>query len=118
MVGNVVANGLNMNRGERMIARVESAAEELAMRISELHEFMATAQGSTLVAQLSEVVPQQIEFQDNVSHEHSSQETVPRESSSPGVIVPGAISSATRSSEVPVTRRFPSGRCRSTSHGA
>ncbi|KAF4454098.1 hypothetical protein F53441_3335 [Fusarium austroafricanum] len=55
MIRDAMANAMNMSHGERLFARIESAAEELAMRVGELREFVATAQGEAMVTEQSEV---------------------------------------------------------------
>jgi hypothetical protein len=63
-----------MNQGERVFARVERAAEDLGMRIAELHEFLATPEGNAFVTQLSGIAaPQQIASGDNPSQERSQE---------------------------------------------
>ncbi|KAF4957619.1 hypothetical protein FGADI_2981 [Fusarium gaditjirri] len=75
MVGNVVSNVAAMSQGERKFAQVERAAEELGIRLAELHEFLATPDGNAFVAQLSGLTaPQQISCEDDQSQEPPSQE--------------------------------------------
>ncbi|RKK73580.1 hypothetical protein BFJ69_g9176 [Fusarium oxysporum] len=75
MIGNVVSNVAAMSQGERKFAQVERAAEELGIRLAELHEFLATPEGNAFVTQLSGMAaPQQISSGDDQSQEPLSQE--------------------------------------------
>ncbi|KAL5597736.1 hypothetical protein FOBRF1_011529 [Fusarium oxysporum] len=75
MIGNVVSNVAAMSQGERKFAQVERAAEELGIRLAELHEFLATPEGNAFVTQLSGMAaPQQIYSGDDQSKEPLSQE--------------------------------------------
>ncbi|KAL5613502.1 hypothetical protein FOVSG1_002565 [Fusarium oxysporum f. sp. vasinfectum] len=98
MIGNVVSNVAAMSQGERKFAQVERAAEELGIRLAELHEFLATPEGNAFVTQLSGMAaPQQISSgydqskeplsqepssQNNAHQEHGSQDTSSHEPSS------------------------------------
>ncbi|KAH7243391.1 uncharacterized protein BKA55DRAFT_595831 [Fusarium redolens] len=74
VVGNVISTVAAMNQGERVFARVERAAEDLGLRIAELHEFLATPEGNAFVTQLSGIAaPQQIASGDNPSQERSQE---------------------------------------------
>ncbi|KAF5721746.1 hypothetical protein FMUND_3482 [Fusarium mundagurra] len=75
MVGNVVSNVAAMSQGERKFAQVERAAEELGIRLAELHDFLATSDGNAFMAQLSGMAgPQQISSGDDQNQEPLSQE--------------------------------------------
>ncbi|KAK2689965.1 hypothetical protein QWA68_011831 [Fusarium oxysporum] len=75
MIGNVVSNVAAMSQGERKFAQVERAAEELGIRLAELHEFLATPEGNAFVTQFSGMAaPQQISSGDDQSQEPLSQE--------------------------------------------
>ncbi|KAF5976751.1 hypothetical protein FCOIX_6884 [Fusarium coicis] len=75
MVGNVVSNVAAMSQGERKFAQVERAAEELGIRLAELHDFLATSDGNDFMTQLSGVAgPQQISAGDDHTQESLSQE--------------------------------------------
>lgn len=75
MVGNVVSNVAAMSQGERKFAHVERAAEELGIRLAELHDFLATSEGNAFMAQLSGMAgPQQISSADEQPQEPLSQE--------------------------------------------
>ncbi|KAF5651667.1 uncharacterized protein FTJAE_31 [Fusarium tjaetaba] len=75
MVGNVVSNVAAMSQGERKFAQVERAAEELGIRLAELHDFLATSDGDAFMTQLSGVAgPQQISSGDDHTQEPLSQE--------------------------------------------
>ncbi|CVL01120.1 uncharacterized protein FMAN_10298 [Fusarium mangiferae] len=75
MVGNVVSNVAAMSQGERKFAHVERAAEELGIRLAELHDFLATSEGNAFMAQLSGMAgPQQISSGDEQPQEPLSQE--------------------------------------------
>ncbi|KAF5562668.1 hypothetical protein FPHYL_5550 [Fusarium phyllophilum] len=88
MVGNVVSNVAAMGQGERKFAQVERAAEELGIRIAELHDFLATSEGNAFMTQLSGMAgPQQIssgddQAQEPLSQEPSSQDNVHQEPAS------------------------------------
>ncbi|KAI1044029.1 hypothetical protein LB505_007705 [Fusarium chuoi] len=89
MVGNVVSNVAAMSQGERKFAHVERAAEELGIRLAELHDFLATSDGNAFMAQLSGMAgPQQISSgdeqpQEPLSPEPSSQNDAHQEHASP-----------------------------------
>ncbi|KAF5580632.1 hypothetical protein FPCIR_10541 [Fusarium pseudocircinatum] len=88
MVGNVVSNVAAMSQGERKFAQVERAAEELGIRLAELHDFLATSDGNDFMTQLSGMAgPQQIssvddQTQEQLSREPSSQENAHQEHAS------------------------------------
>ncbi|KAF5237317.1 hypothetical protein FANTH_10883 [Fusarium anthophilum] len=75
MVGNAVSNVATMSQGERKLAQVERAAEELGIRVAELHDFLATSEGTAFLSQISGMAsPQQITSGDNQTQEPLSQE--------------------------------------------
>ncbi|KAF4437495.1 hypothetical protein FACUT_5585 [Fusarium acutatum] len=75
MVGNVVSNVAAMSQGERKFAQVERAAEELGIRLAELHDFLAASEGNAFMTQLSGMAgPQQISSGDDQTREPLSQE--------------------------------------------
>ncbi|KAF5665895.1 hypothetical protein FDENT_12466 [Fusarium denticulatum] len=87
LVGNVVSNVAAMSQGERKFAQVERAAEELGIRLAELHDFLATSDGNAFMTQLSGMAPQQIssgddQTQEPLSQEPSSQENAHQEHAS------------------------------------
>ncbi|KAG4262292.1 hypothetical protein FPRO03_11165 [Fusarium proliferatum] len=65
----------SLGLGERKFAHVERAAEELGIRLAELHDFLATSEGNAFMAQLSGMAgPQQISSADEQPQEPLSQE--------------------------------------------